>query len=305
MIKFQVPNLGDIKFNKLVSSIKLGPGANFTLYGGDNYSGKSFFVDHDYPNFNGVNVDGVPLDNFASSIKKGNFPNVQDITIRGFIKDGTTNAMIPNVDFTNFKVDFVSAATSSKSYSAKMFDGGIYEVKLPPGTYKRIGSLKGYSESSKDVPLTESSNESNSANTILLVPKIQGWTAVLTWNDVVLDLDIFSISSGAERVYYQKKISDDGKVSLDVDSRTGWGPETLSFKGISEGKFSIYVNNYSNEKPLQFALPRVVLFRDGQQVSEIRPDPSTNPDLRYWKVYVIDASANSFELVNKLSDTIN
>jgi len=295
-------NLGDIKFNKLTSSIKLGPGANFTLYDGDNFSGRSFFVNHDYPNFTGVSVDGVPLDNFAVSIKKGDFPNVQDLTIRGFIKDGTTGNLIPNVDISNFKVDF---ATSSKSYPATIFEGGIYEVKLPPGTYRRIGSLKGYSESSKDVTLTESSKETNSANTILLVPKIQGWTAVLTWNNIVKDLDIFSMSSGNERVYYQKKLSDDGKVSLDVDSRLGWGPETLSFKAISEGKFTIYVNNYSNERPLQYALPRVVLFHDGLQVAEQRPSPSDNADLRYWKVYVIDANAGTFDVVNKLQDGIS
>jgi len=212
--------------------------------------------------------------------------------------------LIPNVDASSFKIDFAST-NSSKSYSAKVYEGGIYEVKFPRGTYKRIGSLKGYSESSKEIPLTESSNETNSANTILLVPKIQGWTAVLTWNDVVQDLDIFSVSSGGEKVFYQKKLSDDAKVSLDVDNRKGWGPETLSFKAISDGKYTIYVNNYSNEKVLQEAKPRVVLFRDGQQVSELRPDASTNADLRFWKVYVLDAASNTFEVVNRLQEGAN
>jgi len=259
-------------------------------------------IDKDYASFCGVTINGVSMNDFPTSMCFGD-NCVQSISIRGVVKNGTNNNLIPQQTLVsdNIKVVFTSV-TTSVSYTASLKEGSTYEIKLPPGIYKRVATLDGFSESSREIQITVTSDESNLANAILFVPAIVGWNAILTWNDAVQDLDIISVSSSGQIVNYNKKVSDDQKVSLDVDSRKGWGPETLSFKGVQEGKYTIYVNNYSNEKPLSASNAKVILYRDGKTVADVKI-PQDAQD-RYWKVYEIDASSNSFQTINTVHDSI-
>jgi len=222
------------------------------------------------------------------------------VTIKGFIKDGTTARLIPATILSSGNVKVIFQGSGGQTYPATILAGSIYQVKLPTGNYKRNTSLNGYSSNSANVKFTASSDETNGLNTILLVPIIRGWTAVLTWNGAVKDLDLISVGPNNEMVNFQKKVSANGKVTLDVDDRDGFGPETISFKDVTTGKYTLYVHNYSNEDVLFKAAPKLTLYQNGNQVAQaIIKAPSDN-SLRFWKVFEINADNGSFNTINSV-----
>jgi len=254
-------------------------------------------------NFTGSNVTvtqdngcfyGSPLNDWASSLCLGancpTPPPVPLIDIKGYIKDATTGTPIADNLLSSGAVSVTFTGPRGNSFAAEILAGGIYEVKLPAGKYKRVAKLGNYADNNNpDVDIQTSTDQSNEANTILLVPIIKGWNVVLTWNNVVQDLDLYAKLPDGNLIFYRNKASDDGKVTLDVDARHGFGPETLSFHDIGHGKFLIFVNNYSNDAPIGQSDAKVTIYADGKQLKrfDVKPDATA----LWWKVAEIDMDA--------------
>jgi len=162
------------------------------------------------------------------------------VSIRGYIKDATTAALIPSADLklNNLVIRYKGGPNNSITTSATLLDGSIYEVKLPRGDYQRTISIDKYSDYSDSVKVINTTDETISTNTVLLSPIVDGWRAVLTWNESPKDLDAYAKLPSGKIIFYNDRSSDNREVTLDTDARVGFGPETITFNQISNGIYA-------------------------------------------------------------------
>jgi len=241
------------------------------------------------PNKNSINL--IPLQ-----------PPVELFTLRGLVKDATTDKLIPNSILTSsVTIKFVNKVT--KNVYQVTFTNSIYEVKLPKGTYTREVTGASYAEMKDDIIILGDSNETEKHNIIFLSPIFKGVRAVLVWDKLPQDLDAHVILPSGFEVNFTKKSSDDGHVTLDVDNLKGYGPETVSMKDLAPGVYKYYVNRFSNEAPLSQSNAKVKIFNANQLYGEISV-PTTNDTYENWHVFNYDAATNTLELVNQLKESM-
>jgi hypothetical protein len=227
-------------------------------------------------------------------------PMGEKVKIRGYIKNAINNEVIPTIHLNEKKVS-IKFNSGKESFSAKILEGGQYEVSLPKGSYNRIVSLEKFSNMNQAINVAGESTESNASNTLFVSPVINGWRVVLTWNAAPKDLDLHMWLPGNEDVNYNNKLSHDKLVQLDVDNTTGLGPETISLKEIKEGIYKAYVHNYSQEAPLSASGAKVVVFHGSELVQEIKINPAAhNPGNNWWHVLNIDATNQKVIVVNEV-----
>jgi len=219
-------------------------------------------------------------------------------TIRGLIKDSTTNNVINN---TSVSLVFTNKATKDK-FTAKILAEGIYEVTdLTEGSYTVDASLKGYAEQSESRSLTGPSTETDLRNVIFLSPELNGWRFVLTWGATPLDLDSHMILPDTTEVNFDNRKSGDKKVKLDIDALKGFGPETITMLEPSPGIYTYYVNRYSNEAPIQKSGARVVVYHGKKKVQEFAVPTGGDETLPNWVVATIDTANDTMQIVNQLN----
>jgi len=244
-----------------------------------------------------INLDEIPK---PAPKQKEQIPvaSAPTYTIRGVIKDSTNNKP---VNSTSVTVVFINNATGDK-YNATISAGGIYEVDgLPEGKYKIVATLSGYSEEVEFRNISASSNEKDLTNAILLSPDIQGWRIVLTWAQNPLDLDAHVIlTDGTTEVNFDNKKSPDGHITLDVDNKQGFGPETVSFLNPNPGVYKFYVQRYSNEKPLQQSQAKVVVYNNDKKYKSYHVPTDGDTTLDNWYVFDLDITNNVVNPVNQL-----
>ena len=225
-----------------------------------------------------------------------------DITIKGCIKDGATGKPIQDLSLVGLVVKFTSK--KNKVYNATI-NGGVYTVSLPKGDYTITTKLAGFSSSSQSVSLQASCDETNQANTILLVESVDGWRVVLTWNNKAKDLDAYILLPDKKtKIYYSSKSSSDGKVVLDIDNRSGYGPETITLKNIDDGIYAYWVNNYSKECPISETEAKVRVYHKDSQVGEYLV-PQNSGNLMNWHVFDINGATDSHVDVNTFAESIS
>lgn len=125
---------------------------------------------------------------------------------------------------------------------------GKYSFEAPIGKYWIAATKESYVGNNIYVTLF---NDVNNAN-IVLNPEngvvIDGnLRTVLTWGYSPSDLDSHMVgptSSGRFHVYYSDMSS--GKVSLDVDDTSSYGPETVTIYETDSGVYSYLVHDFSN-----------------------------------------------------------
>jgi hypothetical protein len=227
-------------------------------------------------------------------------PIGEKVTIRGYLKNATNNQIIPLSKLLTGRASIIF--TSGKnSYTADVKQGGIYEVTLPKGTYSRKVSVHMFSMMSQTVNINKSSNESNLDNTIFLSPYVEGWRVVLTWGESPEDLDSHMVLPNGENIFYQNKVSSDGSVSLDVDAKNGFGPETFTLKNVNDGIFKYFVNNYSKESNISTSKAKVTVFHGNEMVREILINTAPHSeDYYYWHVLDIDSKNGKINVHNKV-----
>ena len=224
------------------------------------------------------------------------------ITIRGYVKDGTTGLLIPDATLQAKNIQILFAGSSN--FAATLVGGSIYEVSFPPGNYKRTVTMTGYSGSNDALSYQASDSESDAINTIYMVQAVTGgWRVVLTWGPEVKDMDSYCITPDGTRINYKKKTTTDGTVVLDLDNRTGFGPETLTLKGIQTGLYKYYVDDYTKEVPIMKSEAKVTLYQGSNQVAVFQV-PTGDSAWMDWHVFDIDAAKNTFTTVNQVTNGI-
>jgi len=211
--------------------------------------------------------------------------------------------LIPDEKLLGLVIKFTSK--KGKSFNSTFSAGGIYSVRVPKGDYTITTKLVGFSQSSQSISLLASSDETNQSNTILLVEAVDGWRVVLTRNDKAKDLDACIVLPDKKtKINYSVKSSPDGKVVLDIDNKSGYGPETITMINITEGIYYYWVNNYSKECPISESDSKVRLYHKDSQVGEYLI-PQNSGALQNWHVFDIDATTDSHISVNTFAEAIN
>jgi len=124
---------------------------------------------------------------------------------------------------------------------------------------------------------------------------------VLTWGATPLDLDAHVLlQDGNTEVNFDNRKSKDGKVTLDVDARTGFGPETVSFVDPAPGTYKYYVNRYSNEAPLQKSGASVKVYHGDKLYKTFAVPTEGDSTLDNWYIFDIDSNKNELNEVNQL-----
>jgi hypothetical protein len=240
----------------------------WTCHGGNNQKWRLRFL--------GTTINRVP-------------PPPATFQIKGEVIDATNGHHIVTEATVNYK-------SSTQNVSAKTV-GGKYTVSLPAGTYTRTVSCNGYSTSTTAVGVVLSAT-----HIVPLSPKFNGWRLILSWEGgSVKDLDSF-IQYGDKVIYYGnlQHMVGDGRISLDLDSRDGLRPETMTIEKINTGVAKFFVRNYSKEKTLSHSGAKVTIYKNGEQIREINI-PTGSGDNGQWDVVDIDLESGQITTLNTFS----
>ena len=288
------PDLRPYGIDKQISSIQLGSVTQATLYSGYTYTGTAFVMSQD-DNF-------VRLQNFNDQTSSIGITVLQSpvvvpqVTLKGTIAYATTGGLIPDAELTSkgLKIIFQS---SSGNYTAQVLTGSKYTVTMPSGTYIRTSSLSGFITAVENVNAQNSSNETNSGNTVLFAPIFEGWRFVLSWTQKY-DLDSYMKTPNG-LVYYKVKATSDQLSKLDIDSRNSTLPETAQ-SNIKTGQINFYVKAYSGGA-ISKSGAQVLLYHGSSQVkSWLVPANSDDPAM-LWSVCQINADTLAVTDINQLT----
>jgi hypothetical protein len=232
-------------------------------------------------------------------------PLQDQVTVRGYVKNATTSRVIPT-DVLKSKYAKISFKSSTGAVTdAQILDGGIYEIKLLPGIYTRIGHANGFIESSSSINITGASAESNESNTILLSPELFGWRIVLQWGAQPVDLDgaILMAGNTTPIVDWRVRRNQDGSITLDTDDQDGFGPETITMiDPVTDGVYDYEVRRYT-QIPFNLSGAVITLQKDYQQVAVVRA--ADFPEAGYykkWTVFRINPADKTFQTINEFKN---
>lgn len=159
------------------------------------------------------------------------------------------------INGSQLKVDFIPGIYSDippvdKSVlTADVGSNGKCTVSLPDGNYTALVTSSDNAFKPASAQVVVGGKENIEAIPLTPVIKDNEMRAVLTWSSTV-DLDAFLVgkdSDGSDyRVFFKnKKYDGDTKVSLDVDVREGYGPETMTITlGDIGDNFTFYVDHF-------------------------------------------------------------
>jgi hypothetical protein len=103
---------------------------------------------------------------------------------------------------------------------------------------------------------------------------------VLEWSDKPKDLDLH-LESNDFHIAYNNMKNYQNKAKLDIDSRNGYGPETITLDSIEKNKtYKFYLENYSKESRIE-GIVKATIYSDNKhkKTIEISPTSSTKVDL--------------------------
>jgi len=226
-------------------------------------------------------------------------PEVKSFIVRGLLKDSTNNQVI---NATNVSLLFINKKTGQK-IATESQAGGIWQVNVTEGAWRVDVNAEGFAEQEEIRVFKGPSDEKDLKNVIFLSPTLNGWRFTLTWGAMPLDLDAHIIMPDNSEIYFDPahRKSADGKVTLDTDAQTGFGPETITLNQPAPGVYTFYVNRYSNEVPIQKSDAKVVVIHGNKKVREFRVPITGDQTLPNWVVLNLDTSSNTFEVVDQLS----
>jgi hypothetical protein len=182
----------------------------------------------------------------------------------------------------------VTFTLGKKRVTAKVVNG-YYSITLTNGHWSRTANAQGYTIDVRTVLV----NGVDLHSSLPLSKKTTGWRIVLTWNGArVKDLDGFLEFDNGKAIHYQSQNVSvgNGTAHLDLDSRDGSLPETITIKHMSQGSAKFRVNNYSHEHDIGTSDARVMIYKNGKQMGVFKVLRSLKDD--DWNVFTINFKNN-------------
>ncbi|KAL0221040.1 hypothetical protein RCL1_000894 [Eukaryota sp. TZLM3-RCL] len=194
--------------------------------------------------------------------------------VAGYVTDASTGKV-------------VKGATVCIQSKKKITDeSGLFQFEeLTEGDYEIEVSHSEYFTNKKSIHVAQNIPKGTTAD-IVLSKKLSSneFKFVLTWGQTPLDLDIHMLTSSNCHVSFSNRKCSSGDLlaTLDIDKRTGFGPETISTSNPGSGSHSVYVHNYSNEKPIAGCGAEVRIYNSEGILNVLKVPSSGNG--RVWKI---------------------
>lgn len=235
-----------------------------------------------------------PIDNSDSDKDDGGKDHQDDsgsstVAITGTVVDASTGNPI-----TDAKITLNPVSGHGLPQTVVTDESGEYTGHIAKGNYSVSTSADGYVSDSRLVTV----NADGQVMNITLIRHTSSTTeykAVLTWGESPRDLDSHLIGSDGinepYHVYYSSPDAyspDSDKViaSLDHDDTTSYGPETVTFDVSSNGTYSYYVHNYSQDGNMNQSGAEVRLYKGNSLINTYRIPPTWSDNNR-WPVFSI------------------
>ncbi|MEI0489218.1 hypothetical protein [Brachyspira pulli] len=125
---------------------------------------------------------------------------------------------------------------------------GIVEFDIPPdGDYVAVVSKEGYATGEFDFTVLNGVIVAD----LFFIPNITDLSyiqIVLSWNDTPPDLDAHLIKNNEYHISYRDmRTARDGSANLDIDARSGYGPETITIRRLdNNANYNFYIHNYTD-----------------------------------------------------------
>lgn len=179
------------------------------------------------------------------------------------------------------------------SSEMKTDKNGGFSAELTPGSYELTIEAEGYQEESFSVNVQENSSQ---VRQFALSPKIAEGEVriVLEWESNPYDLDSHLIGETDENreihIYFGNRYENSGKsrskiAELDVDERSGYGPETITVYDLN-GIYEFYVKDFHHTGTMGKSDVKVKVYmaQESQPIIYEIPDDVENE----WKVFTLD-----------------
>jgi hypothetical protein len=277
-----------------LSSVKVGLETQVILFSKNFFLGAHVILKEDI-----ACLTTVDFNDKASSLKiiLTPKPAPKFFPIIGMLKDAVTGKAVTETE----GIIIIAQGKDGKKFSARFNNAGFYTFKnLVAGVYKFSIVAPGWIDTHEEriVTAENSTHENIWDFTISRELKSNQWRIVLSWAAEPKDLDSTLVLPNREVIYYRKRISRDGQVTLDTDSRDGFGPETITITNtiIANQKMRYYVKNFSRRPSITVSQAIVQVYH-GDRLAHVFKVPTSGYGL-YW--YVFDLGANGIFPVNKL-----
>lgn len=173
-------------------------------------------------------------------------------------------------------------------------ENGAFSVSnLVKGYYTAEVSAEGYVVEYSNVLASTADIEQEITITPVLAETGE-YRIVLSWGDTPRDLDahiegMWSASDYFHVYYANQNASRNGEnvANLDIDDRSGYGPETITLTVDPTAEYVYYVRNYSGESPLYSSGAQVRVYQ-GNTLLETYNVPVEQVNGRNWNVFKIE-----------------
>lgn len=217
------------------------------------------------------------------------------------ITDEEGNYRIENIPAAALRADFDSDQRSGPAPLSVRFRN-----LSSAGGYTVEGSLNGYITYQNDLLLTAGAvrNYSFSMSPALNANEMR---LVLNWGPNPSDLDSHlwtpQIEGTSTRVYYGNLGSANTSpyAKLDVDKRSGYGPETITISRLFPGNYHYYIHRFSGTGTLTSSEAVVKLYGAGGLLRSIEVPSTGTGD--YWHVATIDGATGAIQLINQITNS--
>lgn len=209
--------------------------------------------------------------------------------LAGIVIDAVTGEGVPDA-----VLEFAAEENSANSDSTQTGSDGEFSIELEPDTYQVTISAEGYTAETFEFEMEEGRNYSGEQ--FIISPELAEGTAriVLEWGAEPRDLDSYlrGETDGGDSVfvsYYNRQSTSGGSTiaELDVDERSGYGPETITLYDLN-GVYTFHVVDFLATGTFQEYGATVKVYLPGQSQPEvITMDPNAGVNI-VWEVFELD-----------------
>lgn len=213
--------------------------------------------------------------------------------INGYITSATTGYAVPYTSITVY--EGWNVKTGNAITSAMTDDNGYYSIQLPTGYYTLVLEKEDYTTGYLNVVAAPEYNGILQNGSISpVISEFSNYRVVLTWGSEPSDLDAhLKINSydgnywdevfyGNYYTYYNyERLAD-----LDVDDRSAYGPETLTFEVNTELEYTYFIDWYEGSGTWSSCRAKVEIYNGDMLVYAFNAPP-VNDQYGSWLIFTI------------------
>ncbi len=173
---------------------------------------------------------------------------------------------------------------------------GNYSVDLDEGRYTVCAEAEGFLSEFFEINVVKGMTMAGQDLSMSSTLKSGQARIVLEWGADPCDLDAHLQTPSGEVSFMNQDIP--GIASLDVDARSGYGPETVVIDDVSNGSYTYFVEHYSGAGSLATSGATVKIYMPGESQPQVVSVPGGSG--RIWNVFTI--SGGKLSVTNSISN---